>query len=44
MTRGGKREGAGRKPIPQEEKKVPVKFYIRQKDRDAVKDFIKTLD
>lgn len=44
MTRGGKREGAGRKSLPEELKKVAVKFYIRTKDREAVKDFIKTLE
>lgn len=44
MARGGKREGAGRKSLPEELKKVAVKFYCRLKDREAIKNFIKTLE
>lgn len=29
MARGGKREGAGRKPLPQEQKKVNITIKVK---------------
>jgi hypothetical protein len=37
MTAGGKREGSGRKPIKPKEKKVGLTFYVKAKNKEAIK-------
>jgi hypothetical protein len=31
---GGKRKGAGRNPLPESEKKVELRLYVKKKDID----------
>lgn len=35
-TRGGKRPGAGRKPVPENQKKIPVWLMVRREDIEAL--------
>ena len=39
-TRGGAREGAGRKTILEEEKKVPVSFSVKKKYKEEFKKLV----
>ena len=40
MPRGGKRDGAGRKPLSEDVKKLPVKFYLDKYEAEEVRAFI----
>lgn len=36
MSSGGKREGAGRKPVPEEEKRVRLQIYVTPRAKKAL--------
>lgn len=40
MPSGGRREGSGRKPLPENRKKLPVKFYLDKYEAEEVRAFI----
>ena len=43
MVRGGKRDGAGRKKLPDEIKKHKVNFWITWEEKEKIKEFIKQI-
>lgn len=43
MTAGGKRMGAGRKPLPKHLKRLPKTFFLNESECKKVKEFIKLL-
>lgn len=43
MVRGGKRDGAGRKRLPDEIKKHKVNFWITWEEKEKIKEFIKQI-
>ena len=43
MTRGGKREGAGRPALLPENKKYKVNFWITLKEKELVRGFINSI-
>lgn len=43
MPRGGKREGAGRKPLPAEIKKHKVVYWITLFEKELIREYIKKI-
>ena len=43
MVRGGKRDGAGRKKLPDEIKKHKVNFWITWEEKEKIKEFRKQI-
>lgn len=43
MTRGGKRQGAGRPPVPQDKKAKTYSFVLYDWEVEKVRQFIKVL-
>lgn len=43
MTRGGRREGSGRKPVPEDKKAKNTTFKLYDWEVEKVKEFIKQL-
>ena len=43
MTRGGHREGAGRKQLPEGQKRKLVNFKLNPQEAEQVREFIKVI-
>ena len=43
MPSGGKRENAGRKPLPENQKRNKTVFYLTEEEKLKTKDFIKQM-
>ncbi|MBR6389035.1 MAG: hypothetical protein IKS15_02825 [Opitutales bacterium] len=41
--RGGARKKAGRKPLPPEERKVALNFYVKPAQAEKIKEFVAAL-